>query len=145
MLVYEMLGDGMTNLTEETDITRAWRQFVSPGEVIGLKVNPIGGKLLSTSHALVKSVISQLELSGIPREQIIIFDRRMQQLLDAGFTPDNYPGISIWGPSMLMRAALIMMIRVNFTVCRGLTGTGITGRTVKWSMMIICCLHGKPG
>jgi hypothetical protein len=95
--VYEMLGAGMANLTDETDISRAWQQFVSPGEVIGLKVNPIGGKLLSTSHALVKSVISQLELSGIPKEKIVIFDRRLQHLLDAGFTPDNYPGITILG------------------------------------------------
>ena len=95
--VYEMLEGGIKNLTEETDTSRAWRQFVSPGEVIGLKVNPIGGKLLSTSHSLVKSVISQLEQSGIPKEKIVIFDRRMQQLLDAGFTPGNYPGITIWG------------------------------------------------
>ncbi len=95
--VYEMLEAGMTNLTEETDISLAWQHFVSPGEAIGLKVNPIGGKLLSTSHALVKSVISQLELSGISKEKIVIFDRRMQHLLDAGFTPDNYPGIAILG------------------------------------------------
>jgi hypothetical protein len=93
--VYEMLRAGITNLTGKTDISLAWRQFVSPGEVIGLKVNPIGGKLLSTSHALTRSVISQLEGSGIPKNKIVIFDRRMQHLVEAGFTPDNYPGITI--------------------------------------------------
>lgn len=95
--VFRMLGDGMMNLTGSDGLSNAWRRFVSPGEMIGLKVNPIGGKLLSTSHALVRSVISQLEESGISRNNIVIFDRRMQQLLDAGFTPDNYPGITITG------------------------------------------------
>jgi uncharacterized protein (DUF362 family) len=94
-VVYKMLGNGMLSLTGDPDINAAWRNFVSPGEVVGLKVNPIGGKLLSTNHALVKSVISQLEKSGISRTDIVIFDRRMQQLLDAGFTKENYPGIKI--------------------------------------------------
>ncbi len=95
--VFNMLDEGMRNLGECNDVRDAWRQFVSPGEKIGLKVNPIGGKLLSTSHALVRSVISQLEQSGIAREDIMIFDRRMQQLKDTGFTPENYPGIAIAG------------------------------------------------
>ncbi len=95
--VFGMLREGMMKLTGSGGVSSAWRQFVSPGEVIGLKVNPIGGRLLSTSHALVGSVISQLEESGISRGNIIIFDRRKKQLLDAGFTPENYPGIKIMG------------------------------------------------
>jgi hypothetical protein len=93
--VCKMVGNGMLHLTGDSDINAAWRRFVLPGEIVGLKVNPIGGKLLSTSHALVKSVISQLEDSGIARTDIVIFDRRMQHLLEAGFTKENYPGIKI--------------------------------------------------
>ncbi|MFO7922790.1 MAG: DUF362 domain-containing protein [Bacteroidales bacterium] len=90
-----MLEEGMMGLTGTNDASIAWRQFVKPGEAVGLKVNPIGGKLLSTSHALVQSVISQLEQSGISRNNIVIFDRRMQHLREAGFTAENYPGIRI--------------------------------------------------
>jgi hypothetical protein len=96
-VVGKMLQAGLSELTGTSDIRNAWRHFVSPGEVIGLKVNPIGGKLLSTSHALVRSVISQLEESGIDRGNIVVFDRRMQQLRETGFTPENYPGITITG------------------------------------------------
>lgn len=96
-VVGKMLKDGLAELTGTSDIKAAWRHFVSPGEVIGLKVNPIGGRLLSTSHALVKSVISQLEESGTERGNIVVFDRRMQQLRETGFTPENYPGITIAG------------------------------------------------
>lgn len=94
-VAYEMLAKSMLLLTGETDLTAAWRQFVGPNEVIGLKVNPIGEALLSTSHAVVKSVIKQMEEAGIPRKNIVIWDRRGEQLKEAGFTPENYPGINI--------------------------------------------------
>jgi uncharacterized protein (DUF362 family) len=94
---YRMIEMAMLGLTGENDLKNAWRTFVSPGEKIGLKVNPIGGTLLSTSHAVVKSVINQLSASGIDRKDIIIWDRREMELKEAGFNIDQYPGIKITG------------------------------------------------
>ena len=94
-VAYTMLAQSMLLLTGTKDLKEAWRQFVAPGEVIGLKVNPIGGERLSTSHAVVQSVIKQMEEAGIPRTHIVIWDRRGEQLEEAGFTADNYPGIKI--------------------------------------------------
>lgn len=94
---YRMIEKGMLELTGKTDLGEAWRTFVSPGERIGLKVNPVAGKLLSTSHAVTQSVIKQLEASGIERKNILIWDRRDMELKDVGFTPENYPGIAIRG------------------------------------------------
>ncbi len=96
-VAYRMLQKAMLELTDLKDLKQAWRMFVTPGEKIGLKVNPIGGKLLSTSHAVVKSVVKQLTESGISRKDIIIWDRREMELKDAGFTAENYPGIRITG------------------------------------------------
>lgn len=90
---YDMLKRGMLDLTGETDLSKAWLQFVSLEDVIGLKVNPIGGKLLSTSHAMTHAVIQQLEEAGIPRSNLVIWDRRQENLDDADFTTANYPGI----------------------------------------------------
>ncbi len=67
--VYDMIARSMLELTGEKKLKKAWRRFVSPGERIGLKVNPVAGKSLSTSHEVVRSVIAQLELSGIDRSQ----------------------------------------------------------------------------
>ena len=94
-VAYGMLAQSMLLLTNAKDVKEAWNQFVAPSEVIGLKVNPIGGSLLSTSHAVVKSVIKQLEEAGIPRKNIVIWDRRGEQLEDAGFNAQNYPDIRI--------------------------------------------------
>ncbi|MFT4224383.1 DUF362 domain-containing protein [Dysgonomonas sp.] len=91
---YDMLKEGMLNLTDETDLKKAWLHFVNEDDIIGLKVNPIGGKLLSTSHAVTQSIVKQLEEAGISRSKIVIWDRREEQLDDAGFTADNYPGVS---------------------------------------------------
>ncbi|MBS1322016.1 MAG: DUF362 domain-containing protein, partial [Parabacteroides sp.] len=79
------------------NLKEAWLQFVGPDDVIGLKVNPIAGKLLSTSHALTQSIINQLEEAGISRKNIVIWDRREADLKESGFTTENYPDIRIIG------------------------------------------------
>jgi uncharacterized protein (DUF362 family) len=94
---YVMLQKAMLELTNQKNLAKAWKMFVNPGEKIGLKVNPVAGKLLSTSHAVVKSVVKQLTESGIDIKDIIIWDRREMELKDVGFTPQNYPGIRITG------------------------------------------------
>ncbi|MBP1666912.1 MAG: hypothetical protein H6Q23_1772 [Bacteroidetes bacterium] len=97
---YMMLQKSMLELTGQKNLENAWRIFVNPGEKIGLKVNPGAGKLLFTSHAVVKSVVKQLTESGIDKKDIIIWDRREMELKDTGFTRDNYPGITIRGTEL---------------------------------------------
>ncbi len=104
--VYDMIARSMLELTGEKKLKKAWRKFVSPGERIGLKVNPVAGKSLSTSHEVVRSVIAQLELSGIERSQITIWDRREFELTDVGFTAGNYPGIKIVGTEQMDKDGL---------------------------------------
>lgn len=96
-IAYEMLKTSMLSLTGKTDLREAWLELVGPEDIIGLKVNPIAGKLLSTSHAVTQSIIKQLEEAGIPRKNLIIWDRREADLKESGFTEENYPGIKILG------------------------------------------------
>jgi uncharacterized protein (DUF362 family) len=104
--VYDMIEQSMLTLTGEKKLKKAWRRFVSPGERIGLKVNPVAGKSLSTSHEVVKAVIAQLEESGIERSQLTIWDRREFELTDVGFTTENYPGIRIVGTEQMDKNGL---------------------------------------
>jgi hypothetical protein len=103
---YDMIARSMLELTGEKKLKKAWRKFVSPGERIGLKINPVAGKMLSTSHEVVRSVIRQLEECGIDRAQITIWDRREFELTDAGFTAENYPGIRITGTEQMDKDGL---------------------------------------
>ena len=94
---YKMLKAGMIAITGEKDLKEAWKHFVNPDEIIGLKVNPVAGKLLTTSHAVTKSIVKQLQEAGVPKENIVIWDRRLMQLHETGYTEENYPGIKISG------------------------------------------------
>ncbi len=103
---YDMIARSMLELTGEKKLKKAWRTFVSPGERIGLKVNPVAGKMLSTSHEVVRAIIQQLEESGIERSQLTIWDRREFELTDVGFTKENYPGIRIVGTEQMDKDGL---------------------------------------
>ena len=104
--VYDMIARSMLELTGEKKLKKAWRKFVGPGERIGLKVNPVAGKSLSTSHEVVRAVIAQLEESGIKRSQLTIWDRREFELTDVGFTQENCPGIRIVGTEQMDKDGL---------------------------------------
>lgn len=96
-IIDDMLRRGILTLTGAKDIATAWRMFVDTTDVIGLKVNPIAGEQLSTSIEIVKAIIQQLEEAGIPKKNIVIWDRREYQLHNAGFTEQVFPGIRIVG------------------------------------------------
>jgi hypothetical protein len=93
----EMVRSGMLNLTGAKDIAEAWRMFVSPKDIIGLKVNPVAGASLATSIEITRAIIQQLNTAGIPGKNILIWDRREFEMHEVGFTEKNFPGIKIIG------------------------------------------------
>jgi hypothetical protein len=95
--VYDMVSRGLLQLTGESLLKNAWLKFVKPNEKVGLKVNPVAGPTLTTSTEITQVIINQLIESGIPKENILIWDRREEQLFEAGFTNEKFPGIKIIG------------------------------------------------
>jgi len=98
--VRKAVNMGIIALTGEKAIKAAWLKFVKPDEIIGIKVNPIGGKLLSTKPEVVDVIIEGLLEAGVPKKNIVIWDRRHFQLEEAGFIPERFPGIEITGTEM---------------------------------------------
>jgi hypothetical protein len=96
-VVSRMLERSLLALTGAAEINEAWKMFVTPSDMIGLKVNPVAGKLLSTSPQLVHALIRQLTTAGIPRDRIVIWDRREFEMHEVGFTAEAFPGIRITG------------------------------------------------
>lgn len=96
-VIYEMVKTGMLNLTGKTDLKEAWLTFVSPKDRIGLKVNPVAGATLSTSHEITRVIIKQLEEAGIGKDKLVIWDRREFEMHEIGFTEANYPGVKVIG------------------------------------------------
>jgi hypothetical protein len=92
-----MLERMLLMLTGASTLNAAWAMFVQPDDIVGLKVNPVAGKLLSTSPEIVHVIIGQLERAGISRKNIVIWDRREFELHETGFTADTFPGVRITG------------------------------------------------
>ncbi len=95
--INDMVEKGMLSLTGKDKIDDAWLTIVSPKDRIGLKANPVAGPSLSTSPEIVEVIIEQLIHSGVPKENILIWDRREFELFEAGFTEERFPGIKIIG------------------------------------------------
>jgi hypothetical protein len=95
--VDRMLRASLLQLTGLASVKEAWSTFVTPEDTIGIKVNPVAGKLLSTSLELVQVILRQLEEAGIPRERIVIWDRREFEMHEVGFTTEAFPGVTIVG------------------------------------------------
>jgi hypothetical protein len=95
-VVRAMFEKGISRLTGKNPAD-SFRMFFSQADVVGIKVNPAGGKLISTSPEVVDCLVSWLEKGGIPRRNIIIWDRFDYMLTDAGFTADRFPGVGLEG------------------------------------------------
>jgi len=98
-LAKQALDQGLMKLTGKRTAQDAWREFVSPSDQVGIKINPIGH--LPTSRELTQAVIDGLQESGVPRSRIAVWDRRLPQLLEGGFTPKRFPDIELLGTEIL--------------------------------------------
>jgi hypothetical protein len=91
-----MVGEGIAKLTNK-DLKASFGLFFDKSDVVGIKVNPVGPGLISTRLEVVDVVIDWLTENGLPKKNVIIWDRFDYMLTDAGFTAERYPGIGIVG------------------------------------------------
>jgi Domain of unknown function (DUF362) len=81
--IRETVARGMTALTGATDATEAWRSFFEPGDVVGLKMNPVGNPLANSSSELMLEVIDGLKAAGVKTGDIIVFERYRDEFIGA--------------------------------------------------------------
>ncbi|HEY2018316.1 MAG TPA: DUF362 domain-containing protein [Bryobacteraceae bacterium] len=91
--VRKMLEKGMTALTGAPAWTDAWRSFFEKGDVVGIKVCPVGGPTLSSDGTVLRGVIDGLKEAGVPVNDIIVFNRYRQETLAAGIDKWIPPGV----------------------------------------------------
>ena len=70
--VSEMLSAGMRGLTGASNDRDAWAQFISPQDVIGIKVNCSGAPKINSNPELVAAIISSLMALDVPAHNIYI-------------------------------------------------------------------------
>ena len=83
--VRRMMERGMLELTHAESWADAWRVFFEPGDVVGVKLNPVGQPAVISAPEVLHPIIDGLEQAGVKRKDIIAYDRYHDQFLNAGF------------------------------------------------------------
>lgn len=76
-IVDQMLDLLIRNYTGAGDSKKAWLEFFSPGDVVGVKMNVM---MTATRPELIMAIVTNLKSIGIADKQIIVWDRD-----DAGY------------------------------------------------------------
>jgi uncharacterized protein (DUF362 family) len=83
--VKAMLSAGMCELTGCAHDRDAWARFVSPADVVGIKVNCSGAPKIHSNPELVGAIVESLLAVGLPPEHIRIYDRFANQMRIVNF------------------------------------------------------------
>jgi uncharacterized protein (DUF362 family) len=89
--VKTMISRGMRELTGAEHPGEAWASFFQRGDVVGIKVNPVGYKrrsgvvgCISNPHIILQ-VVENLKQAGVRPQDIIVFERYANEFREAGY------------------------------------------------------------
>jgi hypothetical protein len=94
--VGQALGRGLAELTGAGDATEAWRSFFEPGDVVGIKMNPVGNPLANSSTELMLEVIEGLKSAGVKTTDMFVFERYKSEFIGAKMHEGVPEGVR-WG------------------------------------------------
>jgi len=80
-----LLDRAMQTLCDRDHAVEAWSKLVRPGETVGLKVNALGGRGLSSNLQLIEAICERLQEAGIKAGDIVVWDRETDEMERAGF------------------------------------------------------------
>ncbi len=94
-----MVDRGMRELVGADDARDAWERFFTRGDVVGIKVNPVGAPHAISNFATVRAIVAGLRLAKVRPQDIVVFDRYRRQFTKAGY-PDQLPDGVRWDASV---------------------------------------------
>jgi len=87
--VQRMVDSLICNLAQKPTVAQAWAKYVTPSDVVGIKVSASGQAISGTHPEVVDAIARGLIESGVPARNIIVWDRNIDDLLAAGFRKDS--------------------------------------------------------
>ncbi|MBN2013343.1 DUF362 domain-containing protein [candidate division KSB1 bacterium] len=84
-IVEQMLNNAMERYFEVENADKAWSVLFSSNDVVGIKINCLAGRGMSTSPQLVDAIAENLQRIGVKKDHIIVWDRANRDLEKAGF------------------------------------------------------------
>lgn len=94
----EMLRRGLALVGGTTDAEDGVRSRFSAADRVGIKINTIGGRSLSTRPEVPLTLAGWLKRSGVQERNILVWDRTNRELKEAGYKlSDDRNGLKIFG------------------------------------------------
>ena len=117
--VAEMIRAGMCALTGDTDARRSWSRFISPGDVVGIKVNCSGAPHIMSTPAVVADIVRNLLSVGVNPDHIYIYERFPDQMQSVGYEKDVAKGVHVEAVETRQRGSILgydpdTYVEVNF-------------------------------
>jgi uncharacterized protein (DUF362 family) len=94
-VVKRMIASGITGLTGDTRSEDAWARFVSPKDVVGIKVNCSGAPNIYSSPEIVTEIAANLIAAGVPSNQIYVYERFENQMQPVGYQKYLPAGVNV--------------------------------------------------
>lgn len=95
-LVKRMIASGLTSLTGDSRPEDAWARFISPKDVVGIKVNCSGAPRICSSPEIVASIAEDLIAVGVPARQIYVYERFENQLRSVDYPKYLPEGVNVY-------------------------------------------------
>lgn len=83
--VRDTMRKGMMELTGAPTWQEAWRFFFQPGDVVGVKLNPVGRPAVISAPEVFLEIVEGLKAAGVQPRDIVAYDRYKAEFLGAGF------------------------------------------------------------
>lgn len=92
-----MLSQGMQAFTGTKSDVAAWRKLFKASDVVGIKVNCLFAKDVSTHPEVIASIIAGLKLAGVKEDNIIVWDRNDREMIRSGYRINRDAGVKCYG------------------------------------------------
>lgn len=83
--VQGMVDTGLKALCGKRSVMEVWRSLLSTQDIVGIKVVSSPGAISGTRPAVVAALVQGLLEAGIPAGNLVIWDRRLSSLRQAGW------------------------------------------------------------
>ncbi len=94
-----MVDRGMKELTGAPTGQDAWRTLFTKGDVVGIKVSPVGGPKLCSDASVLHAICDGLNQAGVPDSKIVVFNRYRGEAVECGMDKWLRPGMRFTAPS----------------------------------------------
>jgi uncharacterized protein (DUF362 family) len=96
-LLEAALGAAVARAAGEATPVAAMRKLFKPRDVVGIKVNCLGGRGVSTRPEVALQLAAFLQAAGVAADRIYVWDRTDRELRAAGYTIGAGPGVRVFG------------------------------------------------